>query len=157
MSVRAVDVAIHRIRALMDEMVDVEPGDWLPEHTLHVFVDPMLRALGWDPFDYRECRPYCSGAQKAGYSLSAGPVTGDSDTPDLVVLAAPLGAPLAESENCTDSISWSGPGVVVVLTDGAAWRIYDAGRLMVEVDIISLRRGTAAGILSEWMSRANFG
>ena len=36
MSVRAVDVAIHRLRALMDEMVDVDPEDWLPEHTLHV-------------------------------------------------------------------------------------------------------------------------
>ena len=157
MSVRAVDVAIHRIRTLMDEMAGVEPEDWLPEHTLHVFVDPMLRALGWDPSDSQECRPYWSGAGEAGYSLFAGPVAGGSDAPDLVVLAAPWGASSAESGSCRDSGSRSGLGVVVILTDGAAWRIYDAGGLMVEVDIIRMRRGTAAGILSEWMGRANFG
>ena len=140
----------------MDEMVDVEPGDWLPEHIFHLFVDPMLRALGWDPSDSRECRPYCSGAREPGYSLSADPTAGDSDAPDLVVLAVSPGASPAESGNCADSISRSGLGVVAVLTDGAAWRIYDAGRLMVEVDIIRMRRGIAAGILSEWLGRANF-
>ena len=141
----------------MDEMADVTPEDWLPEHTLHVFVDPMLRALGWDPSDSRECRPYCSGAQKAGYSLFADPVAGNSDTPDLVVLAELLGASLVESESCKGSGSRSGLGVVAVLTDGAAWRIYGAGRLMVEVNIIRMRRATAAGILTEWLGRANFG
>ena len=141
----------------MDEMLDVEPEDWLPEHTLQVFVDPMLRALGWDPCDYRECRPYRFGAQKAGYSLFAAPAAGDSGTSDLVVLADPPGASLAEPGSCKDSGSRPGLGAVVVLTNGAAWRIYGAGRLMVEVDIIRMRRGTAAGILSEWMARANFG
>ena len=157
LSVRAVDVAIHRIKAFMDEMVDVEPEHWLPEHTLHAFVDPMLRALGWEPSNSQECRPYCSGAREAGYSLFAAPAAGDSDTPDLVVLAAPRGAPLAGSGSCKDSGSRPGLGVVVVLTNGAAWRIYGTGRLMVEVDIIGMRRATAAGILSEWMARANFG
>ena len=157
MSVRAVDVAIHRIKAFMDEMVDVEPERWLPEHTLHAFVDPMLRALGWEPSNSRECRPYCSGAREAGYSLFAAPAAGDSDTPDLVVLAAPRGASLAGSGSCKGSGSRSGLGVVVIRTDGIAWRIYDVGRLMVEVDIIRMRRGTVAGILSEWMGRANFG
>ena len=51
MSVRAVDVAIHRLRALLDEMEGVDSESWLPTHTLHLFVDPMLRALGWDPSD----------------------------------------------------------------------------------------------------------
>ena len=140
----------------MDEMADVELEDWLPEHTLHVFVDPMLRALGWDPSDSRECRPYRYGAREAGYSLFAGPVAGDSDAPDLVVLAAPWGASLAESGSCKGYGSRLSLGLVAILTDGAAWRIYDAGRLMAEVDIIRMRRGTAAGILSEWMGRANF-
>lgn len=46
MSVGAVDVAIHRLWALMDEMLGVEPEDWLTEHILQVFVDLTLRALG---------------------------------------------------------------------------------------------------------------
>ena len=102
----------------MDEMVEVEPEDWLPEHTLHVFVDPMLKALGWDPSDSQECRTYCYGSRKAGYSLFANPLAGDSDAPDLVVLAVPLGASLAESGSCRDSGALSGLGVVAILTDG---------------------------------------
>ena len=55
-SARAVDVAIHRLRAMNAEIEDVDPAHWLPEHTLYVYVDPLLRALGWEPSDPEECR-----------------------------------------------------------------------------------------------------
>ena len=41
----------------MDEMEDVDREHWLHEHTLLMYVDPVLRALGWDPSDPEECRP----------------------------------------------------------------------------------------------------
>ena len=149
MSVRAVDIAIHRLRALMDEMEDVDPARWLPDHMLHAFVDPMLRALGWDPSDSEECRPFCSGARLAGYSLSVDPVAIDSKSPDLVVLAAPLGASLAESANRVRSDHQARLLGVVALTDGRRWRFYDAGRPAVDVDVLSMRRGSVARILTE--------
>lgn len=153
MSVRAVDVTVHRARALMDEMEDVDPEAWLPEHTLHLFVDPMLRALGWEPSDPGECHLLSPGTGLAGYSLS----TVSSGSSDLVVVASPLGASLAEPA----SRAWPDPETaaagVTALTDGARWRIYHRGRLAVEVDIIRMRRSNAAGILTEWLGRANFG
>ena len=156
MSVRSVDVAIHRARALMDEMEDLDPGCWLPEPTLLVFVDPMLRALGWDPSDPAECRPYCSSTGLAGYSLSADPVAVDAEAPDLVVLAASHGASLSELANCVWSRSEARFRGVVDLTDCRHWRFYDAGRLAVEVDVFSMRRGSVARILPEWLSRSYF-
>ena len=153
MSVRAVDVAIHRAHEFMDEMEDVDPEHWLPEHTLHLFVDPMLRALGWDPSDPDECRLFSSGTRLAGYSLSED----HSDSPDLVVLAASPGASPAESA----SRAWPDPETVLAgvaaLTDGARWRVYHRGGLAVDVDIMGMRRGIAAGVLTEWLGRANFG
>ena len=156
MSVRAVDVAIHRARALIDEMEGVDSENWLPDHTLLVFVDPMLRALGWDPSQSEECRPCCSVACVAGYSLSADPVAGGTEAQDLVVLAAPLGTSLAEAANCVWSDREARFRGVVALTDGRHWRFYDAGRLAVDVDVLSMRRGTAAGILTEWLGKSAF-
>ena len=120
-------------------------GLWLP------------RGHGCVSWGFSGCFPCCFGACLAGYLLSADPVAGDSDVPDLVVLATPLGASLNESVPCVRS----GPEFVlpdvVAMTDGAPWRIYDRGRLIVEVDVIRMRRGTAAGILTEWLGRANYG
>ena len=153
MSVRAVDVAVHRGRALMGEMEDVDPERWLPDHALHLFVDPMLWALGWDPSDPDECRLFSCGTGLAGYSLSVD----HSGSPDLVVLAGTPGVSWAELE----SWAWPDPGTaaegVAALTDGSRWLIYSGSRLAVEVDIIGMRRGAAAGILTEWLGRANFG
>lgn len=153
MSVRAVDVAVHRARALMDEMEGVDPEAWLPEHTLHIFVDPMLRALGWEPSGLEECRLFPSGTGLAGYSLSVD----DTGSPDLIVVAAPPGVSLAESASRVWSDPETVPAGVTALTDGARWMIYHRGRLAVEVDIIRMRRSNAAGILTEWLGRANFG
>ena len=152
MSVRSVDVAVHRVRALMDEMEDVGPEHWLPEHTLHLFVDPVLRALGWDPSDPDECRLLSSGTGLAGYSLSAD----RSGSSGLVVLAVPPGASLAESA----SQAWLGHETaaagMIALTDGACWRICQGGSLAVDVDLVRMRRSIAAGVLTEWLGRANF-
>ena len=126
---------------------------WLPEHTLHLFVDPMLWALGWDPSDPDECRLFSCGTGLAGYSLSPNL----SDSPALAVLAVPQGVSLAESASRVWSDSGTVLASVMALTDGARWRIFHGGRLAVEVDIIRMRRSNAAGILTEWLGRANFG
>ena len=137
----------------MDEMEVVDPEAWLPEHTLHLFVDPMLRALGWDPSDHTECRPYFSGTGLAGYSLSQDL----SDSPALVVPAVPPGVSLSKSASRVWSDLEAIPVGVIALTDGARWRIFHKGSQAAEVDLIGMRRGTSAGILTEWLGRANFG
>ena len=155
MSIRAVDVAIHRLRALRAEMEDVDSEDWLPEQTLHVFVDPVLRALGWDPSDPDECRP-CYGSRLAGYLLSADPVADEAAGLDLVIFAMPIGASLLGSVSCMNSSSKTASAGVAVLTNGTDWQIYDRGRLLVEVDVVRMRRDAAAGVLTEWLGWANF-
>ncbi len=153
MSVRAVDVAIHRLRAFLDEMGGVDPEHWLPEHTLHALVDPILSALGWDPSDLEESLSFSSTSRLTGYSLSADPVADDLGVSDLVVLATSVREPVSSVWSNSEFILSD----VVALTDGTTWCIYDRGRLVIQVDVIRMRRGTAAGILTEWLGRANFG
>ena len=87
MNARVVDVAIHRLRAMNAEMEDVGQAHWLPEHTLHVYVDPLLRALDWEPSDPEECQPFCPAAGLAGYLLFAVPETLNTTGPHVAVLA----------------------------------------------------------------------
>ena len=130
----------------MDEMEDIDPEHWLPEHTLHLFVDPMLRALEWEPSYPAECRLFSCGTRLAGYSLSPNL----SDSPALAVLAVPPGVSLAESASRAWPDPETVPAGVTALTDGSRWRIYHRGRLEVEVDITRMRWGSAAGALTEW-------
>ena len=142
--------------ALMDEMEGVDPDCWLPEHTLHVFVDPMLRALGWDHSDPAECRPHCSGAPLAGYSLSAESALAGPDAPDSVALAAPLGTSLGESAACVWSDSETVLAGVVALTNGIDWEVHYRGSLIVKLDVMRKNRDSAARILTEWLGKSAF-
>ena len=69
-SVKAVDIPIHKLRALVAAFEDEDLTHWLPEQTLQVFVAPMLRALGWEPPDSDECGPHCSNTRLAGLLIS---------------------------------------------------------------------------------------
>ena len=64
---------------------------------------------------------------------------------------------MAESASRVRSDPETAAAGVAALTDGSHWLVYHSGRLAVEVDLIRMRRGTAAGILTEWLGWANFG
>ena len=107
-----------------------------------------LRSHGCVSWGFSVCFPCCSGSCPAEYLLSPGLVAGVAVVPDVVVVAASLSSSLGEPASCV----WSGPGFilsdVVALTDGTLWQVYDRGRLVVEFDVIRMRRGIAAGILT---------
>ena len=134
----------------------MDPAHWLSEHTLHVYVDPLMRALGWASSDPEECQPFCPAAGLAGYVLSAEPEAGNTGDPDVAVLASSRGDSLPESPTWTD-LCPECEFQVVVITKGADWRVYDAGRLVVEVDVLRAKRGFAARMLDEWLGKSAFG
>ncbi len=156
MSARAVEVAIHRLRAMNAEMEDVDPALWLPEHTLHVYVDPMLRALGCEPSDPEECRPFRPAAGLAGYVLFAVPETLNTTGSHVAVLASSQGNSLPQLSTWTDLCPES-EFEVVVITNGTDWLVHDAGRPVVEFDVLSANRGVVARVLYEWLGKSAFG
>ena len=155
MNARTVDVAIHRLRAINAEMEDLDPAHWLPEHTLHGYVDPLLRALGWEPSDPEECRPFRPAAGLAGYVLFAVPETLNTTGPHVVVVASSQGDSLPQSSTWTDLCPES-EFQVVVISNGTDWLVYDAGRLMVEIDVLRTKRGEVSRMLYEWLGKSAF-
>ena len=144
MSARAVEIAIHRLRAMHAEMADVDPAHWLPEHTLHVYVDPILAALGWDPEDPEECLPVrpAAGSAVAGYILFA-------------VRAGPHLAVLASSQSPTWSDLCPACGVqAVVITNGLDWELYNSGRPVAGFNVHSANRAVVAHTMHEWLGRS---
>ena len=161
MSIGTVDVSIHRLRREMEEMDDVVPASWLPEHTWRLFVRPMLLALGWDPDGPEACR--CPSL--TGCSFFAGSVRDSREQPDLVVHVAPLGAALARAASWAESCAGAGPRPVKgasVLTNGAEWWIYDlsksgtGGRLVYRINVTEGSRMRAARLVHEWAGRSVF-
>ena len=57
MTVSAVDTAIRKIREVIREWDDVELNYWREDHTRYGVIDPIIRALGWDTGDPKECHP----------------------------------------------------------------------------------------------------
>ena len=57
MSIRAFEDLIRDVRKVVKEWDDMELNWWLESHTRYSFVDPMLRALGWNIEDPKECHP----------------------------------------------------------------------------------------------------
>ena len=72
MSVSAVDTAIRKIREVVREWDEVELRYWREDHTRYGVIDPIIRALGRDTGDPKEChpeypRPYLEG--RVDYAL----------------------------------------------------------------------------------------
>ena len=57
MSVSAVDTAIRKIREVVKEWDAVGLNYWREDHTRYGVIDPIIRELGWDTSDPKECHP----------------------------------------------------------------------------------------------------
>lgn len=96
------------------------------ENTKTVLIEPILRALGWDVEDLDEVRKeyrYKAGDNPVDYALFL------LRTPRLYVEAKALGENLADRRWAGQIMGYAAVAGVewVVLTDGNAYRIYNAG------------------------------
>ena len=145
MTIKAVEAAIERIRAVVAEWDSIEvpgrdePPGWGETHTRYAIIDPILRGLGWDTTDPKEChpeypRPYPTG--RVDYALfgewSAVDIEGGSIEPAVIVEAKALRGELDEHLDQLEQYATIGPPMVpgdgmAVLTNGNEWRMYDIG------------------------------
>ena len=175
MSVRSVDVAIRKIREVIREWNDVELYFWREDHTRYGVIDPIIRALGWDTGDPKEChpeypRPYQEG--RVDYALIGTPdveaIGNNSAPPDVIIESKALREPLGDEavsqlQRYVHAFPLMKNGVAV-LTNGREWCIYDLKRrgsfenkLVDKVDILTGNRRCQAGFLNRWLGRAGFG
>ena len=59
MSIRTVEAAIRHARSVITEWEEAGfgPIDWMEVHTRYAVIDPVIKALGWNISDPRECHP----------------------------------------------------------------------------------------------------
>ena len=86
MSIRTVEAAIRHARSVITEWEEAGfgPIDWMEVHTRYAVIDPVIKALGWNISDPRECHPeyprHREGEQRtwADYALFGGQASAPS-------------------------------------------------------------------------------
>ena len=174
MTIIAVETAIQKIREMVKEWDDVELNYWREDQTRYALIDPIIRALGWDTSDPKEChpeypRPYPEG--RSDYCLFGTPdvdaIGNNSVPPDVIIESKAFRTPLDEVVAQLQSYVEAEPVMrngVGVITDGGNWWIYDVSKrgsfenkLAERLDILTGSRRASAQILNQWLSRAGFG
>ena len=161
MTVGEVEKTIFKVRRVMDEWdkVDMEhyPGQtkWLETHTRYAFVDPIIRALGWDTSDPKECHPeyYRSygRSRRVDYAMFEEADSGDiglwKAVPDIIIEAKAIDTSLDRHLAQLKGYVRASPEMtegVAVLTNGEEWRLYRVeGRLHlknVQCQKVNIRR-----------------
>ncbi len=172
MSVSAVDAAIRKIPEVVKEWDDAEFSSWLEFHTRYGVIDPIIRALGWDVSDPKECHPEYPPPHREGrvdYALFGTPdvesIGNNSVPPDVVIESKALREPLGDEEvSQLRRYVGASPRMrngVAVLTNGNEWWIYDLtmrgsfnNKLVDGVNILTGRRRSHAEFLNQWLGRA---
>ena len=134
MSVEAVEQAIRHSRRVIGEWEDINLNEWREDQTRYAVIDPIIRALGWDTADPKECCPeYVRQGGRADYAMFAEETAIEEigmaeATPLILIEAKPVDADLTE---VPDQLAWyvdAEPAVSYgagVVTDGRRWMLYD--------------------------------
>ena len=171
MTVKAVQLAIQHARDVIEEWAEVGSTDWLETQTRYAIIDPIIRALGWDTEDPKECYPeydLSEGKTRPDYALfgdwSAEDIAESVIAPVVIIEAKALRRNLMDKfvdklEQYTKEEPRMTEGVAV-LTNGHEWRLYGvegrrklANKLIAEIDIIQGNRIEAARTLHEYLGR----
>ena len=57
MTIKSVQLAIQHARDVIEEWAEVGLPGWRETQTRYAIIDPIIRALGWDTEDPKECYP----------------------------------------------------------------------------------------------------
>ena len=170
MTIKALEDAIQHSRDVTKEWDDAGAPNWLEDHTRYAVIDPILRALGWDTADPKEChpeypRPYEQG--RVDYALfgvwSVDDIATGSIEPVIIIEAKALRNDLNDHIEQLEKYVEASPSMkegVAVLTNGIEWRLYSvegrgrlAGKRMDSVDILKDDRRWVAQTLHQWLGR----
>ena len=176
MTVKAVESASRNIRRVKGEWDQVReanyPDDesWWEVRTRYAFIDPIIRALGWDTSDPKECypeypRPYRGG--RADYALFGKVEMPDIGTgyavPAIIIESKAVGINLDSGLAQLQKYVKAEPSMtegVAVLTNGGKWRLYRVeGRKAlsaergIEVDIINDNLRQVSQTLNRWLKK----
>ena len=173
MSISAVDAAIRKVRMVVKEWDEVNLNYWREDHTRYGVIDPIIRALGWDTADPKEChpeypRPYQEG--RVDYALFGTPdleaIGSNSIPPDVVIESKALREPLDDDVSQLHRYVDAAPAMrqgVAALTNGNEWLLFDLAqrgsferKLVERVDILIGNRRSHAQVLNQWLGRAGF-
>ena len=180
MSIRTVEAAIRHARSVITEWEEAGfgPIDWMEVHTRYAVIDPVIKALGWNISDPRECHPeyprHREGEQRtwADYALFGGAGLGAIGNyevaPDMLIETKSLGTRL---ERHVDQLrryaEEADPPMrkgVAVLTNGREWWLYNLDRRRAfsrdplgRVDVRDDNQRESARILTRWLDRCQFG
>ena len=149
---------------------------WREDQTRYAIIDPIIRALGWNTADPKECsiEHFLRNAQGDGgwadYALflecDIHAIVEGTVPPTVLIEAKSLRTPL---DAHVEQLAWYVDAAnmkkgVSVLTNGNEWWIYDAGSLasrcplpLATVDITRGRGGAAARILRQRLGRTGLG
>ena len=138
MSIRSVKTAIRQVRAAVKEWENAGFGhdSWREEHTRYAVIDPIIRALGWNTSDPKECHPeYWRSGRRVDYALFCTPdleaIGNGSIAPDVIVEAKKLGMALdghvGQLRRYVGTVPRMQRGMAV-LTNGREWWLYDLDR-----------------------------
>ena len=171
MTIKAVRLAIQHARDVMEEWAKVGSTDWRETQTRYAIIDPIIRALGWDTEDPKECYPeydLSEGNTRPDYALfgdwSVEDIAKSGIAPVAIIEAKALHLSLTDEfvdklEQYTKEEPRMTEGVAV-LTNGGEWRLYEvegrrkfANKLIAEIDIIQGNRLEAARTLEECLGR----
>lgn len=127
--------------------------------TRYALIDPLLRELGWDTSDPAQVLPeYAVSGGRADYALLV------DGTPQIMVEAKNLGAPLDSAVTQGISYCTEEGTPYFALTDGEHWRLYETHRLARAADKLVVRFSLSGGpvesalsALGLWRARVEVG
>ena len=168
MTIKAVQRAIQHARDVIEEWDEVGLTGWRETQTRYAIIDPIIRALGWDTEDPKECYPeydLSEGKTRPDYALfgdwNAVDIVAERIAPVIILEAKALRTTLDPFLDKLDEYARAEPKMtegLAVLTDGAVWRIYEvrgrgglARKPSVEVSVLEGNRLAAARALHEWL------
>ena len=171
MTINAVQLAIQHARDVIEEWDAVGFPDWRESQTRYAIIDPIIRALGWDTEDPKECYPeydLAEGNTRPDYALfgdwGAADIVDIGVAPVVMIEAKALRLDLVDEfvdklEQYTKEEPRMTEGVAV-LTNGGEWRLYGVegrrklgNKLIAEIDIMQGNRREAARTLDEFLGR----
>ena len=169
------EAAIQKIRAVVKEWDAVDLNHWRENHTRYGVIDPIIRELGWDTSDPKECHPeyphsYQNG-RRADYAMFGTPdvqaIGNNAVPPDIIIKSKPLRAELDRAAPQLQRYAQASPRMqsgVAVLTNGNQWWIYDlslrsssTSKRVEQVEILTDDPQAAAQILHQRLGRSKFG
>ena len=170
MTIKSVERAIQHCRNVTEEWDKAGAPDWREDHTRYAFIDPILRGLGWDTADPKECHPEYPRPYKQGrvdYALfgvwSVDNIVTGTIEPVIIIEAKALRSDLNDHREQLEEYAKAHPPMkegVAVLTNGIEWRLYGiecrgslSGKSMDIVDIFKDERRKTAETLHRWLGR----